>query len=137
MDRDREAIAKNILNMNDLSKLEEVGDKFKLTLNNITRSVPAVINEEFFHKVYGEGGPKSEEEMRANIKADLETYFDGQTDSLLVNDIYKVVMEKMDFPLPDDYLKRWIDLNSEKPMQPEELEKEYPRFAKSLRWNLI
>ncbi len=137
MDRERHEVAKNILNMNDLTKLDEVGNKFKLTLNNITRSVPAVINEEFFVKVYGENGPKTEEEMRANIKSDLEAYFDGQTDSYLVNDIYKVIIEKANFPLPDEFLKRWIDVTNEKPISAEEIEKDYPGFAKSLRWSLV
>ena len=137
MDRDREGIAKNVLNMNDMEKLASAGDKFRLTLNNITRSVPAVINEEFFLKVYGENGPKTEEEMRNNIKADLEAYFDGKTDSYLVNDLYKGIMEHIEFPLPDEFLKRWIEVTNEKPISAEDLEKEYPQFAKSLRWSLI
>ncbi len=137
LDRDREGIAKNILNMNDLTKLPEVGDKFRLTLNNITRSKPADINEEFFVKVYGEGGAKNEEEMRNNIKADLDAYFDGRTDTVLVNDIYKGIIDNVEFPLPDEFLKRWIGVTNEKPIGPDELEKEYPQFAKSLRWSLI
>ena len=137
LDRDREGIAKNILNMNDLEKLPEVGDKFRLTLNNITRSKPADINEEFFVKVYGEGGAKNEEEMRNNIKADLDAYFDGRTDTVLVNDIYKGIIDNVEFPLPDEFLKRWIGVTNEKPISPDELEKDYPQFAKSLRWSLI
>ena len=137
MDRDREGIAKNVLNMNDMEKVGAVGDKFKLTLNNITRSVPAEINDEFFRKVYGDNGPKTEEEMRNNIKADLEAYFDGKTDSYLVNELYKGIMDKIDFPLPDEFLKRWIDVTNENPISQEDLEKEYPQFAKSLRWSLI
>jgi trigger factor len=137
MDRDRESMAKNVLNMNDLSKLDEVGNSFRLTLNNITRSIPAVVNEEFFQKVYGNNGPKTEAEMRANIKQDLEAYFDGQTDSYVVNDLYKGLMDNVDFPLPDEFLKRWIDLSNEKPITQEEIERDYPQFAKSLRWSLI
>lgn len=137
MDRDRESMAKNVLNLNDLSKLEEVGNSFRLTLNNITRSVPAVVNEEFFQKVYGDNGPKTEAEMRTNIQQDLEAYFDGQTDSYVVNDLYKGLMDNVDFPLPDDFLKRWIDLSNEKPVTAEEIERDYPQFAKSLRWSLI
>lgn len=137
MDRDREGVAKNILNMNDLSKLDEVGNSFRITLNNITRSKPAEINEEFFQKVYGENGPKTEADMREFIKQDLEAYFDGQTDSYLVNDLYKGIMEKVEFPLPDEFLKRWIDMTNEKPISQEEIERDYPQFAKSLRWSLI
>lgn len=137
MDRDREAMARNVLNMNDVSKLDQVGNSFRLTLNNITRAVPAEINEEFFQKVYGDNGPKTETEMRTNIKADLDAYFDGQTDSYLVNDIYKGMMANMEFPLPDEFLKRWMDVTKEKPISKEEIEKDYPQFAKSLRWSLI
>lgn len=137
MDRDREGIAKNILNLSDLSKVEEIGNRFKLTINNITRSVPAEINEEFFVKVYGENGPKTEAEMRENIASDLASYFDGRTDTVLINDLYKGVMENIEFPLPEDFLKRWIKLTNEKPITEEELEKDFPNFAKSLRWSLI
>jgi trigger factor len=87
--------------------------------------------------VYGENGVKSEAEMRTSIKSDLEAYFDGRTDTLLVNDIYKGIIDNIDFPLPDDFLKRWIEVTNEKPITGEDLEKEYPGFAKSLRWSLI
>ena len=75
--------------------------------------------------------------MRNNIKADLDAYFDGKTDSYLVNDLYKGIMEHIDFPLPDEFLKRWIDVTNENPISKEDVEKEYPQFAKSLRWSLI
>lgn len=136
MDRDREAVAKNILNMNDLAALDQVGDKFRLTLNNITRNLPAEINEEFFLKAYGENGPKTEAEMREAIIADTDAYFDGNTDRLLVNHIYKTVLQSLDFPLPDEFLKRWIEVTQEK-VSKEDIEKEYPGFAKTMRWNLV
>ncbi len=137
VDRDKEGIAKNILNMSDLSKIDEVGTRFKLTLNNITRSKPADIDEEFFKKVYGEEGPKTEAEMRDNIKKELESYFDGQADGYLINDLYKAVIENVTVTLPDDFMKRWIKLANEKKVTDEEIEKDYPRFAKQLRWDLI
>lgn len=137
MDRDRESIAKNVLNMNDLAKLGEVGDRFRLTLNNITRSVPGEVNEEFFVKVYGPEGPKTEEEMRNNIKGDLESYFEGSADKVLVNELYKGLMENVELPLPEDYLKRWLEVHGDKPMNEQELNDYYPKFEKSLRWSLI
>ncbi|MCW3124919.1 MAG: Trigger factor [Bacteroidetes bacterium] len=137
IDRDKEGIAKNILNLTDLTKIDEVGNNFKLTLNNITRSKPADIDEEFFKKVYGENGPKTEEEMRENIKKELDAYFDGQTDGFLINDLYKAVIENVDFPLPDDFMKRWIKVANEKDVTDEEIDRDYPKFAKQLRWDLI
>ncbi len=136
-DRDREGIAKHVLNLTDLAGLDAVGNKFRFTLNNITRSLPADLNEEFFQKVYGENGPKTETEMREHIRKDLDSYFDGRTDVFLVNDIYKGIMENIDFPLPDDFLKRWIKINNEQEITDEQIENDYPAFAKQLRWQLI
>jgi trigger factor len=137
VDRDREGIAKNILNQTDVTHTEHIGNKFKLTLNNITRSKPSEVNEEFFVKVYGENGPKTEADMRENIKKELDAYFDGQTDGYLINDLYKGIIENVNFPLPDDFMKRWIMVANEKDVTEEEVDKDYPKFAKQLRWDLI
>lgn len=136
-DREKEAIAKNVLNVTDLSTVETIGNKFKLTLNNITRAIAAELNEEFFTKAYGEGGINNETDMRATIKGDLEAYFDGQSDSYMVNDLYKGIMENVEFPLPDTFLKRWVRVANEKPVSAEQVEEDYPRFSKQLRWSLI
>jgi trigger factor len=137
IDRDKEGIAKNILNQTDPANTENIGNKFKLTLNNITRSKPAEVNEEFFKKVYGETGPTTIEGMRELIKTELDSYFDGQTDGYLINDLYKGIIENVNFPLPDDFMKRWIKVANEKEVSDEDIEKDYPRFAKQLRWDLI
>jgi trigger factor len=137
IDRDREATAKNILNLTEPKETDHIGNKFKITLNNITRSKPAEMNEEFYTKVYGENGVKTEAEMRNLIKTELDSYFDGQTDGYLINDLYKGIIENVNFPLPDDFMKRWIKVANEKSVSDEEIEKDYPRFAKQLRWDLI
>jgi len=137
IDRDREATAKNILNLTEPAHTDHIGSKFKLTLNNITRAIPAEMNEEFFKKVYGETGPTTEEGMRELIKTELDSYFDGQTDGYLINDLYKGIIENVNFPLPDDFMKRWIKVANEKDVSEEDIEKDYPRFAKQLRWDLI
>ena len=137
IDRDREATAKNILNLTEPKHTDHIGNKFKLTLNNITRAIPAEMNEEFFTKVYGDNGVKTEAEMRDLIKKELDSYFDGQTDGYLINDLYKAIIENVNFPLPDDFMKRWIKVANEKSVSDEEIEKDYPRFAKQLRWDLI
>ncbi|MBS1618680.1 MAG: hypothetical protein JST76_09185, partial [Bacteroidetes bacterium] len=60
-----------------------------------------------------------------------------QADGYLINDLYKAVIENVNVTLPDDFMKRWIKLANEKKVTDEEIEKDYPRFAKQLRWDLI
>jgi trigger factor len=137
LDRGKEEIIKHILNVTDEMVIPTLGDNFKLTLNNITRSLPADMNEEFFVKAFGENGPKTEAEMRENITKDLESYFSGQADSYLTNELYNALMEKVELPLPDDFMKRWVKTANEKEISDEQIEKEYPMFSKQIRWNLI
>jgi trigger factor len=136
-DRDKEGVAKFILNLKSADELDALNPNFKITLNNITRSIPADLNEEFFTKAFGPSGPKTEAEARTFIASDLEAYFDGRTDVFLVNDIYRAIMENIDFPLPDEFLKRWILVTNDKPITPEQIENDYPTFSKQLRWDLI
>ena len=46
-------------------------------------------------------------------------------------------MEKVELPLPDEFMKRWVKTANEKEISDEQIEKEYPMFAKQIRWNLI
>ncbi len=135
IDRSAEEVKKQVLNLTEEGAA--AGEWFKFTLNNITRSVPAELNAEFFAKVYGEDGPSTEEEVRDNIRKDLEAYYEGRTDTLLVNDLYRKLMDNTPLPLPDAFLKRWIAMSQEKPVSEEDIEKDYPGFSQALRWSLI
>jgi|SRR5215217_6287263 len=54
----------------------------------------------------------------------------------LQNDIYNYSLEKIQFELPDEFLKRWLKATNEK-LSDEELEGGYADFAKNLKWTLI
>ncbi len=138
IDREKDAVIKHVLNVQDpATVIDTIGSEFKLTLNNITRSVPAELNEEFFKKAYGEGGPTSEAEMKELIKKDLQAYFDGQADAYLTNLLHQYMMENAGLVLPDDFMKRWIKTVNEKEITQEQIEADYPQFSKQIKWNLM
>lgn len=138
-DRDKEGVAKYVLNLKGAEEFDSLNlnPNFKIKLTNITRNILAELNEAFFEKTFGANGPKTEEDARAFIKADLEPYLDGRTDVLLINDLYRAIMENVNFSLPDEFLKRWIMSSNEKPITQEQLEADYPTFSKQLRWDII
>ena len=137
MDRDREAIAKNILNLSDAQAIESAGDFYRFTVTNIMRNEPAEINEEFFTKVYGEGGIQSLDDMKAEIARDFSSYYEGQARVLLVNALYQAIMDQVSLPIPEDFLKRWLLTSNEQKMTAEQIDNEFPVFRKQLRWDLI
>lgn len=120
---------------------KEVAEKFEsnlqLTVRNIARMEDAELNQELFDKLYGAGNINSLEEFKDKIKAELGLMFAQDTDRKFVEGVEKTLVEKLNITLPDDFLKRWLMAVNEKPLTKEQLEAEYPAYAKSMQWKLI
>ncbi len=120
---------------------KEVAEKFdanlQLTVRNIARMEDAELNQELFDKLYGAGNIKSLEEFKEKIKSELALMFAQDTDRKFVETVEKTLVEKLNIALPDDFLKRWLMAVNEKPLTKEQLEAEYPAYAKSMQWKLI
>ncbi len=120
---------------------KEVAEKFdsnlQLTVRNIARMEDAELNQELFDKLYGAGNINSLEEFKEKIKSELALMFAQDTDRKFVETVEKTLVEKLNIALPDDFLKRWLMAVNEKPLTKEQLEAEYPAYAKSMQWKLI
>jgi len=111
--------------------------KFQLTVKNVNRIEDADLDQEFFDKIFKEKGlVKDEGEFKERIKEELETSTTQNAEQKLQTDLYKFVMEKINFQLPDEFLKRWLKATNEN-LSEEDLEKGYDDFAKNLKWTLV
>ena len=117
-------------------ELENVSNKFQITINEIKRMELAELNEDFFTKLYN-GEVKNEEEMRARISTDLEGMFGADSDRLLTKEVYESLIENTKIDLPNQFMKRWIQMSNEKPITAEEVNEHYESYAKNLKWQLI
>ena len=118
------------------SEAADLKSNFKLTVKNVNRLEEGDLNQEFFDKLFGEGVVTTEEGFREKITEELETMMKQDAERKLQNDIYNYSLSKVDFNLPDDFLKRWLKATNEK-LTEEELEGGYADFAKNLKWTLI
>jgi trigger factor len=109
---------------------------FRFTINDISRFFPAEIGKELFDKIYGEGVVGTEEEFMKKIEDEIEINLKRESDFKLMMDIKNLVLEKSDFQLPEEFLKRWLLRVNEKTTE-EQVEKEFDSFRKDLRWQLI
>ena len=124
-----------------LLKIEEdeaadLKSNFQLTVKNVNRLEESDLNQEFFDKLFGEGVVTTEAEFTAKITEELETMMVQDSERKLQDDIYKLSVVKVDFNLPDEFLKRWLKATNEK-LSDEELEGGYNDFATNLKWTLI
>jgi len=120
-------------------KKEEVADlgaNYRFTVNEISRFYPAELGKELFHKVFGEGVINSEEEFMKKIEEEIVANLKRESDFKLMMDIKNMTMEKTDFQLPEEFLKKWLLRVNEKSTA-EQIEKEFDSFRKDLKWQLI
>ena len=120
-------------------KKEEVADlgaNYRFTVNEISRFYPAELGKELFHKVFGEGVINSEEEFMKKIEEEIVANLKRESDFKLMMDIKNMTMEKTDFQLPEEFLKKWLLRVNEKSTA-EQIEKEFDSFSKDLKWQLI
>jgi trigger factor len=118
------------------SEAADLKSNFRLTIKNVNRLEESDLNQEFFDKLFGEGTVTDEAGFKAKITEELESMMQQDAERKLQNDIYNYSIEKVQFNLPDDFLKRWLKVTNEK-LTEEELEGGYKDFAQNLKWTLI
>jgi len=114
----------------------DLKSNFSLTVKNINRLEESDLNQEFFDKLFGEGKVTDEEGFRARITEELEGMMAQDAERKLQDDIYKYALSKLNFELPDAFLKRWLKTSNEK-LTDDELAGGYNDFAQNLKWTLI
>ena len=120
-------------------KKEEVADLngiFRFTINEISRFYPAEQGKELYDRIYGEGAVNSDEEFMNKITDEISLNLKRESDYKLMMDIKTLAIEKTDFKIPEEFLKRWLLKVNENTTE-EQIEKEFDSFRKDLNWQLI
>lgn len=113
------------------------GDSYQMTINDVKVMELADLNEELFARLFPDNSVKSEADLKEKIKEDLSGMFSNDSDRLLTRAIYRDLVDKTDVKLPNDFLKRWIQLSNDKPISKEQIEADYDNYSKDLKWQLI
>jgi trigger factor len=129
----------------DIARLLKVTEKeaasisghFKFTVKEISRMIPAEMNEEFFAKVFPGQEIADEEAFRKLIAEHMEKNYSGESDKKFLQDAVDKLMELNIFSLPEDFLKRWMLESNRGEVSAEEIEKDFPNLSKSLKWDLV
>lgn len=121
----------------DKEKAEGLNCKLQFTVKGVSRLAAAEINQEFFNKIYGEGNVSTEEEFKLKIKDELANMFVNDSERKFYNDVVEHLMNKVNFNLPTEFLKRWIVAANEKPVTFEQVDAEFDNYSKGLKWQLI
>lgn len=133
------AIKEDLAHVLDISKEEAEGisGEYVFTVQNINRTEEAEINQEFFDKVFGPDQVKTEEEFVDKVKEILQNNYNKEMDVFTEEKIKEALVEKAQIDLPEPFLKEWLSRTNEGKITEEDIEKEYPLYAKQMSWSLI
>lgn len=116
---------------------EGLESDFRLTVTDISTMMPAEMNEEFFSKVFPDAGITTEEDFRLKLRAESENSFVADSDHLFMHHVQDKIMEMTPISLPDAFMKRWLVESNEGKLTEEVVEKDYDKYAGSMKWQLI
>lgn len=121
-------------------KKDDVGDltgDFTFVVNDITRTAPAELNQEFFDKVLGPGTVDNEEDFRTEVAKVIAENYARETEGLLTRDLEKALLNEIKIDLPADFLKDWLERSNEGKFSRKQIEEQFSNFEKSMKLNLI
>jgi len=110
---------------------------FRFDVSEVKSIQPADMDEEFLSKVLPEDQDKTEEGLRGYMKENLEKQFERDSEMLFKRDVNRYLSDKLKLKLPDQFLKRYIQLTADGVNTEEEVEANYEEYANGIRWQLI
>lgn len=115
---------------------EHTGD-FSFQVNEISRFVPASLDQEFFDKVFGKDEVKSEDEARNKIKESINELQKNDSDYKFLLDVRAYAENKVGtLEFPDELLKKIMKANN-KDKDDKFIEDNYAKSIEELKWSLI
>ncbi|MBK9108318.1 MAG: hypothetical protein IPM92_08075 [Saprospiraceae bacterium] len=117
-----------------------VSNHFQGSIFEISRKHPAELNEELYIKAFGDTTDiRDEQALRDRFRADVEKYFDSESDKYLELELVKEIVDQSGLNLPDAFLKKWLQLAFEewKGKSEHDLEHDYFHYREHMLWKLI
>jgi trigger factor len=118
-------------------EVEKLSGEFNFTVQNINRTELAELNQEFFDKLFGEGQVDSEEGLVEKVKEIMAENYNKEIRIFSDEKIKESLVAKAQIELPETFLKEWLLKANDGKVTEEQVEQEYPMYAKQLSWTLI
>ncbi len=117
-------------------KASELTGEFTFMVKNINHMEPAVMNQEFFDRIFGEGKVKSEEEFISEYTKIFQENHATDSEYLLSHQLQKAILDKVTINIPEAFYKRWI-LATNPEMKEEDIERNFAHHLRDLKWTLL
>ena len=140
-DSTEKIVRKYLLKIPDENTELSYGSMFSATVSKVMRKQVAVIDENFYSKVFGQDSEvKSETAALEFIKKDLEKYYQEQSEQIKFHEIIRAINHDSNIELPDEFLKKWLKVNFEEwnsVIDQHEFDHKYYHYRETMIWRLV
>ena len=140
-DSTEKIVRKYLLKIPDENTELSYGSMFSATISKVMRKQVAVIDENFYSKVFGQDSEvKSESAALEFIKKDLEKYYQEQSEQIKFHEIIRAINHDSNIELPDEFLKKWLKVNFEEwnsVTDQHEFDHKYYHYRETMIWRLV
>jgi trigger factor len=134
---DNESVISNALGL-PKEGINDLSAQFSIKVTDVKSRILPELTEEYFKEVLpGEETPKNEEEYKNRVKTNLEHYYKNEASLWLDHEIGHLIMQKHDFNLPDEFLKRWLITTKPEHYTEENINEKYAQEREALKRRLI
>ncbi len=119
------------------AEIDSIDPKFKLTITRIRKFADPELNEEFFKMAFPDGSVTDAKGLETFINEQISKDLGRETDYLFNIQMRKMLVEKANLHMPEEFLKRWLFVINEGKYSQEQIDADFPEFLDIMRWNLI
>jgi len=120
----------------DKTEVAMLEGTFKCIIEEVNKFDRAVIGQEFYDKVYGEGEVKSEEEFTKRVTEEIALNYERESEYRFMVDAREALIKKAKINLPVEFLKRWMVETNEQ-ITEEQVKEDFEKYEDDFRWQLI
>ncbi len=111
---------------------------FEVEILEVKDFKPAEMNQVLFDKVFGENIVKTEEEFNEKLKKNISKELKYQAGYKLKLDLKKFYEKKLKLNLPDEFLKKLLEVKQTDKSKTKEIsDKDFKQVKENLNWSLI
>lgn len=119
------------------SEAHDLNGSFQFEVKEIKRMHLHENNQELWDKVLGKDVVTDAKAFAEQVKGQIEAQFDRDAEWVFRRRFASDLLDHLKLPMPDAFMKRWIQVANEQEVTEEQINQEYPDYAESLRWQLI
>jgi trigger factor len=118
-------------------RAEKTKSDFLVKIDNVSRLVPAAINEDLFKKAFPADEIKDEAEFRARVAKEAAKAYNVELDKIFMQQTLDKLINDADFDLPDEFLKKWLYVSNEGKISLQQIEHNYSHYKQSMKYQLF